>query len=179
MKIIPHTDEMIEEAQEWSNQLGAIKNSITKGRGNMAGKLGELAFSAYVGSPLEDKPNYDMIHNGEKLEIKTKQRAVAPKSHYDVSVAKTSRHQHPDRYVFISIEFDNKGYWGKPYTGGKIVGGATYDGVKNIWLCGDKGAEEYFKEATVLKKGDKDGSNNFMALVVTYNMKISDLEQSF
>ena len=43
---------------------GGYKNSIVRGRGNMAGKLGELAFSAYVGSPLEDRSDYDMIHGG-------------------------------------------------------------------------------------------------------------------
>ena len=167
MKIIPHTDEMIEEAQEWSNQLGAIKNSIVRGRGNMAGKLGELAFSAYVGSPLEDRSDYDMVHGGERLEIKTKRRTVPPLQDYDVSVATTSTHQKADKYVFISIEFDRKDKKNNFY------------GVKSVWLCGDKDVAEYRKSAFLHTMGSIDPSNGFKVKVDMLNMRVRDLDQSF
>ena len=167
MKIIPHTEKMVKEAKAWGKEIGAIKNSIVRGRGNMAGKLGELAFSAYVGSPLEDKTNYDMVHYGEKLEIKTKRRTVPPLQDYDVSIATTSTHQKADRYVFISIEFDRKDKRNNFY------------GVKSIWLCGDKGVEEYRKDAFLYTRGSVDPSNGFKVKVDMLNMRIRDLDQSF
>ena len=41
MKIIPHNRQMLKEAREWASSVGGIKNSITKGEGNIAGRLGE------------------------------------------------------------------------------------------------------------------------------------------
>ena len=166
MKIIPHTKEMIKEAQEWGKSLGAIKNSIVRGRGNMAGKLGELAFSAYIGSPLEDRSDYDMIHGGERLEIKTKRRTVPPLQDYDVSVAPTSTHQKADRYVFISIEFDRKDKKNNFY------------GVKSVWLCGDKGVAEYRKNAFLHTMGSMKPSG-VKVNVDMLNMRVRDLDQSF
>jgi len=166
MKIIPHTKEMIKEAQEWGKSLGAIKNSIVRGRGNMAGKLGELAFSAYIGSPLEDRSDYDMIHGGERLEIKTKRRTVPPLQDYDVSVAPTSTHQKADRYVFISIEFDRKDKKNNFY------------GVKSVWLCGDKDVAEYRKNAFLHTMGSMKPSG-VKVNVDMLNMRVRDLDQSF
>ena len=121
---------MIEKAQDWAKYLGSINNSITKGGGNLAGRLGELALANHLGVCVEDHKDYDMIYKGEKIEVKTKRRTVPPQYSYDVSVAATSAHQKPDRYAFISIEFE-----GKTATG-------FYHKVKSIWLVGDMAADK-------------------------------------
>ena len=155
---------MIEKAQDWAKYLGSINNSITKGGGNLAGRLGELALANYLGVCVEDHKDYDMIYKGEKIEVKTKRRTVPPQYSYDVSVAATSTHQKPDRYAFISIEFE-----GKTATG-------FYHKVKSIWLVGDMAADKYFKLATEWNRGDEDESNGFVTLVDMFNMRIGDLD---
>ena len=109
---LPHTQEMVKEAKRWATKLGTLNNSITSGRGNAAGRVGELALSTYLSVETpSDKYNHDINRNGETIEVKTKRRIVKPKSHYDVSVAKTSNHQKPDRYAFISLQFKKSDYF--------------------------------------------------------------------
>lgn len=165
---------MIEKAQDWAEYLGSINNSITKGGGNLAGRLGELALANYLGVCVEDHKDYDMIYNGEKIEVKTKRRTVPPKLNYDVSVAATSAHQKPDRYAFISIEFEGKTSTGQK--GSFFVWPSFYHKVKSIWLVGDMAADKYFKLATEWNRGDEDESNGFVTLVDMFNMRIGDLD---
>lgn len=166
MKVIPHNEEMVKSAKRWGKRLGKLNNSITKGKGNLGGRLGEIAFASYIGAELADDYNYDVMLVDEKIEIKTKRRTVAPKGHYEVSVASTSLHQNPDRYVFISVEFESKK-------------GFNYYGLKNVWLCGDMKADEYLENARVWKKGEMDESNKFVTLVDMHNLRIDRLDQSF
>tara|TARA_R110002020_G_scaffold291135_1_gene506609 strand:+ start:611 stop:1111 length:501 start_codon:yes stop_codon:yes gene_type:complete len=166
MKVIPHSEAMVRKARKWSKEIGSLKNSITSGKGNLGGRVGEIAFASYVGADIADDYNYDLILNGEKIEIKTKRRTVAPKGNYEVSVATTSLHQKPDRYVFISVEFKRKK-------------GFNYYGLQNVWLCGDMKAKEYLEKSWVYKKGDMDESNKFVTLVDMHNLSIDKLDQSF
>ena len=166
MKRLPHTKLMSEKAQSWANDIGGLPNSITNGRGNTAGRLGELALAEYLGVGLADEKDYDLIYNGEKIEVKTKRRTVKPAEYFDVSVAETSRHQAPDRYVFISIEYASKK-------------SKQYHGLKNIWLCGDIPAKEFFERGRFLRKGAEDGNNKFRVLRDMYNLQINQLNQTF
>jgi|TARA_R100001530_G_scaffold47650_1_gene35831 hypothetical protein len=152
---------MIDQALQWANDLGGIKNSITKGRGNLAGRLGEIALADHLSVDVQDHREYDLVYKGRSIEVKTKRRTVAPRGFYEVSVAKTSKHQHPDLYAFISMEFDRKE-------------NGSYFGLKNIWLCGY--SDDYFKKAKYMKKGDRDGS--FTTLVDMYNLRIDQLDKS-
>ena len=169
MIVIPHTQDMIDRAMARATQMGAIKNSITKGTGNLAGFLGEEAFCAYTGASIVGGKDYDVVLNNEKVEVKTKRRTVAPKPNYDVSVATTSTHQHPDKYAFISLEF------GKTIQ--KLNGQKVYKDLKNVWYLGSKDAKEYFEEAAKWNKGDVDKSNDFTTLQDMYNLPISELER--
>ena len=166
MKTIPHNDYMVGKAREWGKEIGCLRNSITRGKGNLGGRVGEIAFASYVGADLVDDYNHDVILSGEKIEIKTKRRTVAPKGSYEVSVASTSLHQKPDRYAFISVQFKRKK-------------GFNYYGLEKVWLCGDMRAEEYLERARFWKKGEMDESNNFVTLVDMYNLSIDKLDQSF
>ncbi len=166
MKVIPHSDYMVRKARGWSKEVGSLNNSITRGKGNLGGRVGEIAFASYVGAEIADDYDYDLILNGEKIEIKTKRRTVPIKGHYEVSVASTSLHQNPDRYVFISVQFKRKK-------------GFNYYGLEKVWLCGDMKADEYLKKSRVWKKGEVDESNNFVTLVDMHNLSIDKLDQSF
>ena len=63
-----------------------------------------------------------------------------------MSVAKTSNHQKPDRYAFISLEFEKSGYYGKPAEGLQRKGGKQYSGLISVWYCGDISYEEFRKK---------------------------------
>ena len=107
--------------------------------------------------------NYDFIYNGDRIEVKTKRRTVRPLGHYDVSVAKTSDHQRPDWYCFLSLEF------------GREIDGRYYD-LKNVWYLGVLSYEDFWNRATQWKKGQVDESNGFVTLVDMYNVPIRELK---
>jgi len=171
---IPWDSRMVEQAQSKAKKLGRINNSILKGGGNAAGYLGEEAVAAYIGAKItscdkgDDKYNYDIIaKDGRKIEIKTKRRTVDPLDYYDVSVAKTSVHQRPDLYIFVSINFENM-----MMENGKRV----YRGIKNIWIVGQAEPEDYFARAKIWKAGEIDNNNGFKTHVDMYNLPISEIE---
>jgi len=179
IKELPFDDRMVENAREWSTAVGGIKNSITKGKGNAAGRLGEIALANHLSVDVQDHKEYDIIYQGKTIEIKTKRRTVAPQGFYEMSVAKTSTHQNPDHYAFISLEFKDSGFYGKPAKGMKRRGGKWYRNLQKIWLCGDIDAEEFWEKATLMERGDRDESNNFTTLVDMFNIRIDELGESF
>ena len=179
MKELEFNNEMIRRATEWAENLGGIYNSITSGDGNFAGRLGELAFANYIGEEVKDNKDFDVVHNGEKLEVKTKRRAVAPLPYYEGSVAMTSEHQRPDRYVFMSLQFEKSGRHAQPADGLKRRGGKWYKNLQKVWYCGDMDAREFFRTSVIWKRGDKDSSNGFKTLVDMYNIPHDKLDVSF
>ena len=166
---------MIDEAVKKAEELGSINNSITSGRGNLAGYLAEIALTKYLGCKNiscdkgRDKYDYDLIKDGRKIDVKTKRRTVDPKPFFEVSIAGTSKHQKTDTYAFISITFKEKRGMGSQ---------AQYYGVESIWLCGFMSKEDYFDKAIFWKKGAVDPSNGFKVHADMYNMPISSLGES-
>ena len=166
---IPFNKEMIREAQEWAKDLGSLPDSITKGKGNTAGRVAELALAKCWGTNPTAKRNHDLIYKDQRIELKTKRRTVKPKEDYDVSVAEKSKHQKPDRYCFVSIEFDR--------TEGKGSDKKYYD-IKNIWYCGDISREDFESKSEYWEKGRVDKSNGFKTHENMYNLPISQLEST-
>ena len=169
-------DSMIARAKEKAASLGSINNSILKGGGNIAGYLGEEALAPYIDAQIVsnnrglDKYNHDLLLDcGHRLEVKTKRRTVPPKSYYDVSIAETSRHQKPDLYAFISLEFDRA----------TKTHPKKYYGLKNVWLCGFMSSYEYWERAKLWESGKIDSTNNFKTHVNMYNLPIGELYKSF
>lgn len=164
---------MSREAIKKSKALGSIRNSITSGGGNLAGYLGEIALARHLKADNvscdegSEKYNYDLVKNKKKIEVKTKRRTRDVEGHYEVSIAATSKHQKTDVYAFISITFKEKKGKGK---------GATYHGVKSIWLCGYMPQDQYFEKAKYMKKGRIDPSNGFVVHADMYNMPIKELK---
>jgi hypothetical protein len=170
---LPFNNDMIYEAAEKARKLGSIKNSITSGRGSVAGYLAEMALSEYLGAENiscdkgRDKYSFDLISEGSKIEVKTKRRTVDPEPHHEVSVASTSEHQRPDFYSFVSLTFERKVGSGKT---------AFYTGLKNVWLCGFISRDEFFECATFIPKGTVDNSNGFVCHQDMYNLPIKSLK---
>ena len=175
MKIIPHTEEMIQNARKKALELGKLKNSITSGKGNIAGYLGEEAVASYIEAKIvsndegKDKFNHDLLKDTLRIEVKTKRRTVPPRDFYDVSIAESSLHQKPDLYIFVSLQFKES----LKNKNGEIV----YKQLENVWLLGQKEPEEYLKIASIWKAGDIDKSNNFFTHETMYNVAIKDLDK--
>ena len=155
------TKEMIKKAKERSESMGVINNSITRGRGNIAGFLGEEVVNNLISGQIVDKYDYDIIKGDLKIDVKTKRCTSPPKPFYECSIAKTSDHQRCDAYIFVRIEWHKS----KP------------NEWKTAWILGVMGRDEYFSKATFLNKGDVDPSNNFVVKADCFNLKISELNE--
>ena len=164
MQSLKFNQKMIGQASQWANDLGGIKNSITRGDGNYAGRLGELALAKHLGVEVKDHKDYDLIYNDSKVEVKTKRRATKPKPNYTVNIASTSRHQKPDTYAFLSVEYSDRD------------SGGNYSDLLKIWLCGYKSADQFFEEAEFWPKGTPDPPF-FKTHRDMYVMKIEELDE--
>lgn len=143
------TDELTSIASLNASRLGSLKNSITKGDGNIAGYLGEEVARRHLDGVIEETNyyNHDMLIMGYKVEIKTKRRTVHPKIYYEVSVAKTSTHQRPDYYIFTSVDSEY------------------------VWLLGYIGYQEFIDMAREIPYGKPDGRNGFVCHADMLNLE--------
>jgi hypothetical protein len=156
---VPVTEHMLMVAKQKAGTLGVLKNSIRNGSGNVVGYLGQLAvLKAIVGVKHEDTYDYDLVSDGYRYEVKTKDRTVRPLPHYCCSVAKFNCTQHTDYYIFAST-YRARG---------------SYD-YETVYVLGYIYFSEYFHNATFLKKGDVDPSNNFTVHADCFNLPISKL----
>ena len=80
--------DFIDVARKRAADMGVLKNSITKGDGNIFGFLGELIVAKYLGLNVTNTYNFDMkLVNGKKIDVKTKATSVAPKLNYECSIS--------------------------------------------------------------------------------------------
>lgn len=134
------TDSMVEAVTGKAKGMGAIRNSITRGSGNIAGFLGEeIALQYFSDQNVDYSPckDYDMVVNGVKVDVKTKRRGVEPQPHYTCHISDTSMHQQTDVYVFAQVNMRSH-----PYRG---------------WLLGWLTKEEFLDKAVFKRKGEADG----------------------
>jgi len=161
MLYVKITKEMIDKATEKALEMGIIRNSITKGQGNISGFLGEEIVNSFLKGSLENTYNYDIIKDNVKIDVKTKRCTSKPKEYYDCSIARTSLHQKCDKYVFVRI------LWNK----------SNPDEWTHSWILGELTKEDYFQKARELTKGQVDPSNNFVVKADCYNVAIKDLDE--
>ena len=172
MYIIPHTQEMITRAIQKAKMLGTLNNSITQGQGNLAGYLGEEAVASYLKAKIvssdegTNKFNHDLILlDGSRAEVKSKRRTVPPRDFYEVSVAKSSLHQKPDLYMFVSLQFNKTE---------KKNGIVRYKELQAVWLLGQKDYKDYIEQAAFTQF---EGKNYFVPANTMFNMYIRDLDE--
>jgi len=151
---IQMSQEEVIKAQEQAKELGTIQHSITKGQGNIAGFLAELAVAKHYGATQKNTYNYDLVMpNGVTIDVKAKRTTVKPRPNYECSVAAYNTKQSCDYYSFCRVSSD----------------------LNTVWLLGTIKKEEYLTKAEKKTKGDVDPSNNFVFKADCYNLKISDL----
>jgi len=150
------TKDMIEQCKAKAQDIGRLKNSITKGQGNLAGIVGEYVTHQHLkDSEWQNTYDYDLIENNKKIDVKTKRCSSKPRDNYDCSVAETSLHQGPDEYIFVRILND----------------------LSKAWILGRMGRDAFFKKAKHMKKGQVDKSNNFTVHANCYNLQIKELDK--
>ena len=150
------TKEIVEQCKSKAKDIGKLNNSITNGKGNLAGIVGEYIVHKYLkNSEWKNTYDYDLIYNDNKIDVKTKRCNSKPKENYDCSVAKTSLHQNCDEYVFVRILND----------------------FSLAWIVGKKNQKEYFKLARKMVKGQIDPLNNFIVKADCYNLQINGLDK--
>lgn len=145
------TPTQVMQAREKAEDMGRLNNSIRSGQGNMIGFLGEIVVCDYLGADSQNTYDYDLVHRGVKIDVKTKECTSPPLPHYECSVAAYNTFQACNAYVFVRVCL--------PYA----------------WILGWRGKEEYYSMARKLTKGQIDPSNNFTVKADCYNLPISDL----
>ena len=155
---VRYTDEQMQRAKERAEELGELRNSITRGKSNVWGMLGEEVIRDYLNcTDSDDIYNYDLLTpNGHKLEIKTKKTTmtVPPKGHFECSVCNHNPNQNCDIYVFVRASTRSK----------------------KVWICGMKDKTSFAQQARYFKKGDTDPSNGYRVHASCWNMNISELD---
>ena len=152
--------ELLQEANEWSDEVGSLRGSIEDGDGNTAGKYGELLFTELFGGRVADQYDYDVVYNGLTIDVKTKRRTVKAKPNYEASIADWNPDQTCDLYYFMSVRV---GDVDEPY--------------RYTDLLGYIPPSEYHNKATFYKKGDKDPSNGFTFSADCYNLPYNQLNR--
>ena len=154
MKNIKIEKEDIDLANKMSSSMGALNNSITKGRGNVIGFLGEIIVAKELGITLDNTYDYDLIFNNKKIDVKSKKVSSAPRDYYECSVAALNTRQKCDLYAFTRIKND----------------------LSEGWILGCLEKKKYLSDSKFLKKGSIDPDNNWKVLTDCYNLPINKLE---
>ena len=139
----------VDVAHAEKQNMGAIRNSILHGRGNVTGFIGEAVLMRVLRNCAEpaisdnvshvDRFAFDVLVNGHPLEIKTKRVNVAKfYKDYDNCVNGKSCRQ-VGHYVFLRLLYDDKTKQGK------------------VWFVGCWPCHTFAKEARFLKRGQKIG----------------------
>ena len=146
--------EWIEEASSKAEEMGNLNNSITYGKGNVSGFLGEIMtlHSLYEGE-ICNTYDFDILYRDKKLDVKTKRTGAVPKGYYDCSVAAYNTRQNCSHYIFTRILND----------------------LSKGWVLGWMSKKDYFNKARLLKKGEQDGDNGFIVKAACYNLPINKL----
>lgn len=132
-----------------------LPNSISKGWSNKFGAIGEIItadYFQYRGVVFESTYDYDLIIDGYKVDVKSKQTNVTPQPHYLATVANFNTTQNCHFYFFTRILKD----------------------MSKGWLLGYAAPKRFYEVATFVKKGDLD-INGWAFKADCYNAKIEDL----
>ena len=81
------TNNMRNKAHKKAKEMGVLYKSITRGKGNVFGFL------------------------GEEIDVKTKKTSVAPKLNYECSVADLTKKQECDYFAFVRVLDDQSKGW--------------------------------------------------------------------
>ena len=154
MRYIKILETHIEQAEKMSKQMGQLNNSITKGKGNIIGFLGEIIVANYLNIVLKNTYDYDLVYKNKKIDVKSKRVTTPPKAYYECSIAALNTKQKCDLYVFTRIKND----------------------LSEGWILGYLEKEKYLTDSKFLKKGEIDSDNGWKVLTDCYNLPINKLK---
>lgn len=150
------TSEMIEEAKKEAENLGVLKNSVTRGEGNIIGILGEMVTAKATGSTRASTRDYDLLRpDGKTSDVKSKKCSSPPEPHFQCSVSDFNTRQKCDYYVFVRVLRD----------------------FSKAWIVGELPKSEYFQKAIFVQQGQFDPANNWRCKADCYNLEIRDLNE--
>lgn len=155
------TDNMVNNARRKAAEMGTIRNSITSGKGNLVGFIGEEVARHVLNDTghhavEQNTYDYDIVVDGKMLiDVKTKATSVEPKPHYSCSIASLNAHQECDYYVFVRVKND----------------------LTKAWWLGVYSKDDYTRDAVFLKKGTLDPDNQYVVKSDCYNLPISALKE--
>ena len=147
--------ETLKRVKERANQLPILKNSIRNGEGYVVGFIGEEVVKDVLNGEIKDTLDYDIIYNGmTKVEVKTKEITVPPRSHFEGSVADCNTSQRCDEYAFVFVLKQ------MPYA----------------WYAGKISKSDFYEAAVFHKKGEVDPAfPNFVFKADCWNIAVSKL----
>lgn len=126
---------MLQRAKSKAEEMGRIRNSILRGKGNVAGFIGEeMVLKAFNNFKSNNTYDSDVLFRVVHFEIKTKRCNSIPLPNYACSVASSNISQKAPYYIFCRV----------------------LNTMDKGWIVGYMNKEIYFKKAIFLKKGDKD-----------------------
>jgi len=159
---------LLADAAERAAKVPTLRRSMRGSQANEVGALGELVALDYfrsLGLTVEhvDTLNEDFVVEGLTVDVKAKERTVAPRPNYTCTVPDLQiGHQDPDAYLFVSLTRT-----GEPGTGVSRFGEA--------WVLGSLLRHEFLARAKHYDAGDHDPSNNWTTTIACWQVEIGDL----
>ena len=152
---LPIHQHQIDLAREREKALpSTLANSIRRGEGIFIGLLGEILYCDAVEGTYLGTYQHDLIVNGNRMEVKTKERTVAPLWYYNCTVSAANTRQDCDYYVFMSI----------------------LDDLTKGWYLGYISKSDFFKKARFTGHDTLDVvGSSYHFRTDCYNIKICDL----
>ena len=159
MKQFAVTNQALERVKQRASKLPLLNNSIRNGEGSIVAYIGEEVVKKVLNGKIEDTYDYDIIYNNDiKVDVKTKERTVAPRENYNCTVADFNTKQDCDEYAFVSVLIDHS----------------------KAWYLGKISKTEFYQKAKFYRKGELDPdsppSKNFYFRADCYNIPISELK---
>ena len=81
------TPELIQRARKKTATVGNLQGSITGSLSHVVGAIGEIIVADAIGADESNTYDYDLVRDGERIDVKTKRCNTRPFPHYDCSVA--------------------------------------------------------------------------------------------
>jgi len=147
------TPELIQRARKKTAIVGNLQGSITGSLSHVVGAIGEIIVADAIGADESNTYDYDLVRDGERIDVKTKRCNTRPFPHYDCSVAAHGTKQDCDSYVFVRILTDSS----------------------RAWILGSIPKQDFYTRATKHRRGDVDPANGFTFKADCYNLQISEL----
>ena len=153
MKQVKITPDIIARAKKKAATVGNLQGSITGSLSHVVGAIGEIIVADAIGANESNTYDYDLVRDGERIDVKTKRCNTRPFPHYDCSVAAHGANQNCDSYIFVRILTD----------------------TSRAWILGSIPKQDFYTKATKYKRGDIDPANGFTFKADCYNLHISEL----